>query len=55
MGIVRGTAVGGLLLVLVAHTVQEDFEKGIFVEVVRIISARRTTPKERKRYEEENY
>jgi hypothetical protein len=38
--------VGGLLLLLVAHTVRlED------VEVVRIVSARRADRKERKRYE----
>jgi len=43
--------VGGCLLLLVAHTVQDD-EEGI--EVIRIISARRAEPKERKRYEQ-NY
>lgn len=42
-------AVDGYLLLLVAHTVR-DIEDG--TEVVRIISARRAAPKERKRYEE---
>ena len=39
----------GYLLLLVAHAVRED-DDGI--EVVRIISARRAEPKERKLYEE---
>lgn len=39
----------GYLLLLVAHTVWDD-EDG--TEVVRIISARRAEPKERKRYEQ---
>lgn len=43
--------VDGYLLLLVAHTVLDD-EDG--AEVVRIISARRAEPKERKRYEQ-NY
>nr|EDZ37998.1 MAG: Hypothetical protein CGL2_11216024 [Leptospirillum sp. Group II '5-way CG'] len=43
LGIVEGT-----LLLLVAHTVRDD-EDG--TEVIRIISARRAEPKERKRYE----
>ena len=37
------------LLLLVAHTVRDD-EDG--TEVIRIISARRAEPKERKRYEQ---
>lgn len=41
--------VDGVLLLLVAHTVQDDDE----AEVIRIISARRARPKERKRYEQE--
>ncbi|MBL6750685.1 MAG: BrnT family toxin [Nevskia sp.] len=41
--------VDGVLLLLVAHTVQDDDE----AEVIRIISARRAGPKERKRYEQE--
>jgi uncharacterized DUF497 family protein len=40
--------VDGYLLLLVAHTVQND-EDGS--EIIRIISARRAEPKERKRYE----
>jgi len=41
--------VDGHLLLLVAHTVRDD-ENG--VEVIRIISARRAEPKERRRYEQ---
>lgn len=41
--------VDGYLLLLVAHTVRDD-EDG--TEVIRIISARRADPKERKRYEQ---
>jgi uncharacterized DUF497 family protein len=41
--------VEGHLLLLVAHTVRDD-EDG--TEIVRIISARRAEPKERKRYEQ---
>jgi len=41
--------VGGCLLLLVAHTVRFEDEG---IEVVRIISARRTDQKERRRYEE---
>ena len=43
--------VEGLLLLLVAHTVHNSSPTK---EVIRIISARRATPKERRRYEEEN-
>ena len=39
----------GYLVLVVAHTVQDD-EDGS--EVIRIISARRADPKERKRYEQ---
>ena len=46
--------VEGLLLLLVAHTVREDDRHGATVDVIRIISARRATRKERQRYEEEN-
>jgi len=42
--------VEGHLLLLVAHTVRDD-ENG--AETIRLISARRADPKERKRYEEE--
>ncbi len=46
--------VGDLLLVAVAHTATEEGEDGANVEVVRIISARPATRKERRRYEDEN-
>lgn len=40
--------VGGLILVLVAHTWRDDHED----EVIRIISARRATKQERREYEQ---
>ena len=43
--------VEGYLLLLVAHTVRDD-EDGS--GIIRIISARRAEPKERKRYEQKN-
>ncbi len=43
--------VDGYLLLLVAHTVRDDEDD---TEVIRIISARRADPKDRKRYEQ-NY
>lgn len=43
--------VDGLLLLLVAHTVHN---KSTTEEVIRIISARRATPGERRKYEDEN-
>ncbi len=46
--------VEGFLLLTVAHTVREELEDGTWVEVIRIISARRATRKERRRYEDEN-
>jgi uncharacterized DUF497 family protein len=46
--------VDGLLLLVVAHTVREEREDDTLVEVIRIISARAATRKERRRYEEEN-
>jgi uncharacterized DUF497 family protein len=46
--------VGGLLLLTVAHALREENQQGTPIEVIRIISARRATPKERRRYEEEN-
>lgn len=46
--------VHGVTVLLVAHTITEDDDEGEPVEVIRIISARRATPKERKRYEQEN-
>ena len=42
--------VQGRLLLLVAHTVMDDDGE----EIVRIISARKAEPKERKRYEQAN-
>lgn len=39
------------IMLLVAHTVRE--ESGF--DVIRIISARRAEPKERRRYEQENH
>jgi hypothetical protein len=41
--------VEGHLLLLVAHTVRDDDS----IEVIRIISARRAEPKERRRYEQD--
>lgn len=49
LGVVQGVTV-----LLVAHTITEDDEEGEPVEVIRIISARRAMPRERKRYEQEN-
>ena len=42
----------GLAVVLVAHTFTEQGPLDELVEVIRIISARRADPKERKRYEQ---
>ncbi|MGD0479496.1 MAG: BrnT family toxin [Terracidiphilus sp.] len=42
------------LLVMVAHTVREVDKHGEMVEVMRIISARYASRKERQRYEDEN-
>jgi len=47
-------ASGGILLMLVAHTFREELESGMSVEVIRIISARYASRKERQRYEHEN-
>jgi uncharacterized DUF497 family protein len=43
-----------LLLLTVAHTVREERDDGTWVDVIRIISARPATRKERRRYEDEN-
>ena len=43
-------AVEGVVMLLVAHTVCDDGD----TEVIRIISARRAEPKERRRYEQAN-
>jgi uncharacterized protein len=40
--------VEGVVLLLVAHTVREEGD----IEVIRIISARRAEPKERRKYEQ---
>ena len=45
--------VGGTTLLLVAHTIRENDENGRPVEVIRIISARTATRRERRRYEDE--
>ena len=44
-------AVGGTNLVLVVHTTTEWNEDGSPVEVIRLISARKPTKHERRRYE----
>jgi uncharacterized protein len=46
--------VEGVLLLTVAHTVREEINDGKVVEVIRIMSARQATRKERRRYEDEN-
>lgn len=43
--------IGGVTVLLVAHTFPSDDENG---EEIRIISARQATRKERKQYEQEN-
>jgi uncharacterized DUF497 family protein len=48
-GVVEGT-----ILLMVAHVVWEETEDGHAREVIRIISARSATRKEKRRYEEEN-
>ncbi|MGA2350231.1 MAG: BrnT family toxin [Terracidiphilus sp.] len=47
-------AAGSFLLLLVVHTVIESLEPDTFIEVVRIISARKATSEERKSYEDDN-
>ncbi len=46
--------VDGWLLLMVAHTVREENAGGSVREVIRIISARYASRKERQRYEDEN-
>lgn len=46
--------VEGHLLLLVAHTIQENDEDGQPAEIIRIISARKAEKPERRRYEQEN-
>jgi uncharacterized protein len=45
---------GGLLLLMISHTIREKDADGRYVEVVRIISARRATAQERNLYEAQN-
>ena len=49
LGVVRGVTV-----LLVAHTITEETKGREPVEIIRIISARRATRRERKYYEQEN-
>ena len=46
--------VGGIVLLMVAHTFREDDLNSHSVEVIRIISARKATRLERRYYENEN-
>jgi hypothetical protein len=46
--------VDGWLLMMAAHTLKEEDEAGRTREVIRIISARYATRRERQRYEDEN-
>ncbi len=41
----------GITVILVAHTITEDGRDNEPIEEIRIISARRATPRERKHYE----
>lgn len=45
----------GVTVLLIAHTITEEDENGEPVEHIHLISARRATRKERKRYETENF
>ena len=47
-------AVQDFMILVVAHTLTEEDADGGSVEIIRIISARRATPRERRRYESEN-
>jgi uncharacterized DUF497 family protein len=46
--------VEGLSLLIVAHMIREELEDGSEIVVIRILSARRAEPRERRRYEKEN-
>lgn len=46
-------SLNGLTIVVVAHTISEIDEDGAEIEIIRIISARMATQKERRRYEDE--
>ena len=45
----------GVTVLLVAHTIREEDEDGEPVEHIHLISARRATRQEKKRYETENF
>ncbi|HEY5054541.1 MAG TPA: BrnT family toxin [Acidobacteriaceae bacterium] len=45
--------VNDVLLLMVAHTIRED-DTPELIETIRIITARKATPSERRRYENEN-
>jgi uncharacterized DUF497 family protein len=45
---------GALVLLIVAHTVRDESGTEGFVEIIRIISARKAMPEERRIYEDEN-
>ena len=47
-------SVYGVTVLLVAHTITDEDADGTLIETIRIISARRATRSERKRYEEES-
>jgi hypothetical protein len=53
LGLIRRDT-GSLLVVLVAHTMCEEEQADGWIEFIRIVSARRATPEERRVYEEEN-
>ena len=46
--------VEGFVILVVAHTFTEEHDNRDPVEIIRIISARRATSRERRRYENEN-
>ena len=46
--------IDGIGLIFVAHTIWEEDEDGQGVEIIRIISARRATARERRRHERED-
>jgi uncharacterized DUF497 family protein len=47
--------VGGVTLLVVAHTFADDFTDAGPIEAIRIISARRADPAERRRYEDRDF
>ena len=46
--------IGPVLLLMVAHTVYEELDDGSLVEIIRIISARQATNRERREYEDDD-